>query len=70
MRFDDIKIGTTAELSHQLSENDVKRLVDLTGDDNRLHEDDFSRDVIASQKSIKMNLFLSIVKLRRFDNAY
>lgn len=43
MKFDDIKVGTTAELLHLLTADDVKRFVDLTGDDNRLHTDaDFS----------------------------
>ena len=39
MKFDDITIGLTAELSHQLTMDDVSRFVDLTGDDNRLHTD-------------------------------
>ena len=39
MKFEDINIGTIAELSHQLTADDVKRFVDLTGDDNRLHTD-------------------------------
>ena len=39
MKFDDIKIGTTVELVHQLTTDDVKRFAELTGDDNRLHMD-------------------------------
>jgi len=39
MKFEDINIGTIAELSHQLTADDVKRFADLTGDDNRLHTD-------------------------------
>ena len=39
MKFNDIKVGTTAELVHQLTTDDVKRFAELTGDDNRLHMD-------------------------------
>ena len=39
MKFDDITIGLTAELSHQLTMDDVSRFIDLTGDDNRIHTD-------------------------------
>jgi 3-oxoacyl-[acyl-carrier protein] reductase len=39
MKFDDITIGLTAELSHQLTMDDVSRFIDLTGDDNKIHID-------------------------------
>lgn len=39
MKFQDINIGDVAELTHQLSADDVRRFVELTGDDNRLHTD-------------------------------
>lgn len=36
-KFNDILIGTVAQISHQLTEDDIKRFVELTGDDNLLH---------------------------------
>jgi len=39
MRFDDVHVGQHAEISHQLTADDVRRFVELTGDDNRLHVD-------------------------------
>jgi 3-oxoacyl-[acyl-carrier protein] reductase len=38
-RFESIKIGETAEIRHVLTEEDIQRFVELTGDDNRLHID-------------------------------
>jgi 3-oxoacyl-[acyl-carrier protein] reductase len=39
MKFEDIYVGSSAELSHVLTADDIKRFVELTGDDNRLHTD-------------------------------
>ena len=39
MNFNEINIGTTAELTHKLTGEDIKRFVELTGDDNKLHTD-------------------------------
>ena len=39
MKYEEINIGDVAELSHQLTDEDVKRFVELTGDDNRIHTD-------------------------------
>jgi 3-oxoacyl-[acyl-carrier protein] reductase len=39
MRFEDVRTGQHAEISHQLTAEDVQRFVELTGDDNRLHVD-------------------------------
>ena len=38
-RFDDIRLGESAEVAHVITESDLKKFVDLTGDDNRLHVD-------------------------------
>ena len=38
-RFDEIAIGTKAEITHLITEKDIDRFVALTGDDNRLHID-------------------------------
>ncbi len=38
-RFEEIKIGDYAELSHTVSISDVDKFVELTGDDNKLHVD-------------------------------
>jgi 3-oxoacyl-[acyl-carrier protein] reductase len=39
MKFDEIQPGMVQELVHQLTTEDVRRFVDLTGDDNPLHTD-------------------------------
>lgn len=39
MKYDEIQLGMVQELVHQLSADDVRRFVDLTGDDNLLHTD-------------------------------
>src|ERR1700733_14756630 len=38
-RFDDIKIGDKAELKHLITQDDISKFVELTGDDNKLHID-------------------------------
>lgn len=38
-KYDTIKLGDTAEIKHVISNEDVSKFVDLTGDDNRLHVD-------------------------------
>lgn len=38
-RFDEILVGQVAELEHVVTEKDLERFVELTGDDNRLHVD-------------------------------
>lgn len=38
-RFDQLIIGTKAELSHLITEIDIANFVSLTGDDNKLHVD-------------------------------
>lgn len=38
-RFDEIAIGASAEVVHTITERDLEKFVDLTGDDNRLHVD-------------------------------
>lgn len=38
-RFEEIQIGDTAEIVHTITEEDIKRFVDLTGDDNKIHID-------------------------------
>ena len=39
MKFSEITVGMAQELVHQLTAEDVRRFVDLTGDDNSLHTD-------------------------------
>ena len=39
MKYNEIKAGMVKELTHQLTQEDIKRFVELTGDDNRLHTD-------------------------------
>src|SRR4051812_12080358 len=38
-RIDEIEVGQIAEIQHILTESDLRRFVELTGDDNRLHTD-------------------------------
>lgn len=39
MRYEDINIGDKATLNHKITERDIEKFVDLTGDDNKLHID-------------------------------
>jgi len=36
-RFDNIQLGEKAEIKHKLTQEDLDRFVELTGDDNKLH---------------------------------
>ena len=38
-KFEKIKIGDKAEFKHLISEKDIEKFVDLTGDDNKIHVD-------------------------------
>ena len=38
-RFEEINIGDTAEIVHKITELDIERFVELTGDDNKIHVD-------------------------------
>lgn len=43
-KFDSIKVGQKAELTHTITKSDISQFVQLTGDDNRLHlDEEFSR---------------------------
>lgn len=37
MKYSEIKIGDTAKVIHTITESDISKFVDLTGDDNKLH---------------------------------
>ena len=39
MKYSEITIGLEAEIQHKITEKDIEKFVDLTGDDNRLHVD-------------------------------
>ena len=39
MKFNEIEVGMMKELTHQLTQEDIRRFVELTGDDNKLHTD-------------------------------
>lgn len=38
-RYDEVKVGDYAEIRHVITERDIEKFVELTGDDNRLHVD-------------------------------
>ena len=38
-KFEKIKVGDKAELKHLITQEDINKFVDLTGDDNKLHVD-------------------------------
>lgn len=39
-KFEQIHIGQVAQLTHKITQDDLKKFVELSGDDNRLHTDD------------------------------
>ena len=39
MKYDEIIVGTKENLSHSITQADIEKFVDLTGDDNKLHLD-------------------------------
>jgi 3-oxoacyl-[acyl-carrier protein] reductase len=39
-KFNSIKVGQKAELTHTITKSDISQFVQLTGDDNRLHLDE------------------------------
>ena len=41
MKYEEIKLGIIAELTHRLTLDDIQRFVELSGDDNRIHTDAF-----------------------------
>lgn len=38
-KYDNIKIGDSAEIKHTVTKADIEKFIDLTGDDNKLHHD-------------------------------
>ena len=43
-RYSKINVGDTAQINHTITDDDIKKFVDLSGDDNRLHVDkEFAR---------------------------
>jgi 3-oxoacyl-[acyl-carrier protein] reductase len=40
MKYSEIKTGDKAEIKHTITNSDVEKFVDLTGDDNKLHVDE------------------------------
>lgn len=61
-RFDSIKIGERAELSHVVTEKDVEIFANLTGDDNKLHmEDAFARQTSFRKRVVHGMLSASFI---------
>ena len=48
-KYDQIQVGDKAEIKHEISEKDIERFVELTGDDNKIHID----SAFASHTSFK-----------------
>ena len=38
MKYEEIQVGTTQQLTHTITQADIEKFVDLSGDDNKLHE--------------------------------
>ncbi|GBF48844.1 hypothetical protein LPTSP4_03440 [Leptospira ryugenii] len=38
-KYQSIQVGDRAEIKHRVTQNDIEKFIDLTGDDNRLHHD-------------------------------
>jgi 3-oxoacyl-[acyl-carrier protein] reductase len=49
-KFESINIGDRAEITHKITQDDVSKFVELTGDDNKLHID----GIYASKTSFKI----------------
>ncbi|NUN81334.1 SDR family oxidoreductase [Odoribacter splanchnicus] len=39
MKYEEIQVGTTQQLTHTITQADIEKFVDLSGDDNKLHVD-------------------------------
>ena len=39
MKYNRIKVGMFKEITHLITQDDIKKFVELTGDDNKLHLD-------------------------------
>src|SRR5665811_2088995 len=39
MKYEEIFVGTKETLTHCITQSDIEKFVDLTGDDNKLHVD-------------------------------
>ena len=37
MKYEEIHIGQKETLSHKVTQSDIEKFVDLSGDDNKLH---------------------------------
>ena len=39
MKYEEIQVGTTQQLTHTITQADIEKFVDLSGDDNKIHVD-------------------------------
>jgi 3-oxoacyl-[acyl-carrier protein] reductase len=39
-KYDSMQIGDKAEINHVITQNDIKKFMELIGDDNKLHVDE------------------------------
>jgi 3-oxoacyl-[acyl-carrier protein] reductase len=51
-KYDAIKVGDTAKLTHTITQQDVKHFVELTGDDNKLHIDASYAETTVYKKTV------------------
>jgi 3-oxoacyl-[acyl-carrier protein] reductase len=51
-KFDSIKVGQKAEITHLITQLDVDKFIDLTGDDNKLHVDEEYASKTAFKKPV------------------
>ena len=52
MKYSEIKIGDKAEIKHKITQKDIEKFVELTGDDNKLHTDEEYSELTSLKKPV------------------
>ncbi len=52
MKYSEIKIGDKAEIKHKITQKDIEKFVELTGDDNKLHTDEEYAELTSLKKPV------------------
>jgi len=51
-KFEDIQVGDIEQIKHKITEKDIDRFVELTGDDNKLHVDETYAETTPFKKPV------------------